>query len=111
MAATAEVYEYSDADIARVVEEWMSGEAVATANREILEQLTAKEQKNFADLSGILKAWIGLGSNFRTTSKLYTNDDGLAWLATLQDENGRELLCPAPNQTAAVQLAVGRNVL
>ena len=111
MAASAEVYEYSDADIARVVEEWMSGEAVATANREILEQVLTKTQKNLTDLDGILKAWIGLGSAFRATSKLYTNDDGMAWLATLKDKNDRYLLSPVPNQAGAMQLTVGAYVL
>lgn len=111
MAASAEVYEYSDADIARLVEDWMSGEAVATANREILEQVATKEAQNFGGLDGLLRAWIGLGSAFRATSKLYTNDDGLAWMATLKDENGRYLLSPVPNQTGVMQLAIGPHVL
>ena len=106
-AATAEVYEYSDGEIARVVEDWMSAEARATANREIVEQVNTKEQKALNGLDDILKAWVGLGAAFRSTSKLITNDDGLAWLATLKTEAGDYVLAPNPTEPRTLQLAVG----
>jgi HK97 family phage major capsid protein len=111
LPATAEVYEYSDGDIARVVEEWMSAEARATANREILEQIATKDQVNLTDMDGILKAWVGLGAAFRSTSKLITNDDGLAYLATLKGEDGSYLMSPNPVEPRQMQLAVGPYVL
>lgn len=111
LPATAEVYEYSDGDIARVVEEWMSAEARATANREILEQIGTKDQVNLTDMDGILKAWMGLGAAFRSTSKLITNDDGLAYLATLKAEDGSYLMSPNPVEPRQMQLAVGPYVL
>ena len=111
LPATAEVYEYSDGDIARVVEEWMSAEARATANREILEQIATKDQVNLTDMDGILKAWVGLGAAFRSTSKLITNDDGLAYLATLKGQNGAYLMSPNPTAPTQMQLAVGPYVL
>lgn len=111
LPATAEVYEYSDGDIARVVEEWMSAEARATANREILEQIATKDQVNLTDMDGILKAWMGLGAAFRSTSKLITNDDGLAYLATLKGEDGSYLMSPNPVEPRQMQLAVGPYVL
>jgi HK97 family phage major capsid protein len=111
LPATAEVYEYSDGDIARVVEEWMSAEARATANREILEQIGTKEQVNLTDMDGILKAWVGLGAAFRSTSKLITNDDGLAYLATLKGQDGAYLMSPNPTAPTQMQLAVGPYVL
>lgn len=111
LPATAEVYEYSDGDIARVVEEWMSAEARATANREILEQIATKDQVNLTGMDGILKAWVGLGAAFRSTSKLITNDDGLAYLATLKGEDGRYLMSPNPTAPTQMQLAAGPYVL
>lgn len=111
LPATAEVYEYSDGDIARVVEEWMSAEARATANREILEQIATKDQVNLTGMDGILKGWLGLGAAFRSTSKLITNDDGLAWLATLKGEDGSYLMSPNPVEPRQMQLAVGPYVL
>ena len=110
-AATAEVYEYSDAAIAEIVESWMSGEARATANREIIEQVNTKDELALAGLDGILKAWVGLGSAFRTTSKVITNDDGLVYLATLKGEDGAYLLTPNPVEPRSLQLAVGPYVL
>lgn len=110
-AATIEVYEYSDGDIARVVEDWMSAEARATANREIIEQIKSKDETDLDDLNGILKGWLGLGSAFRSTSKLITNDDGLAWLATLKGEDGSYLMSPNPVEPRQLQLAVGPYVL
>lgn len=110
-AATDEVYEYSDAEIARVVEDWMSAEARATANREIMEQVKTKSETDLTDLDGILKAWVGLGAAFRTTSKLITNDDGLVWLATLKAPDGSYILTPNPTAPTTLQLAVGPYVL
>lgn len=110
-AATIEVYEYSDGDIARIVEDWMSAEARATANREIIEQIKTKDETNLTDLNGLLKGWLGLGSAFRSTSKLITNDDGLAWLATLKGEDGSYLMSPNPVAPRQMQLAVGPYVL
>jgi len=110
-AATIEVYEYSDGDIARIVEDWMSAEARATANREIIEQIQSQEETNLTDLNGLLKGWLGLGSAFRSTSKLITNDDGLAWLATLKGEDGSYLMSPNPVEPRQLQLAVGPYVL
>lgn len=110
-AATIEVYEYSDGDIARIVEDWMSAEARATANREIIEQIQSKPETNLTDLNGLLKGWLGLGSAFRSTSKLITNDDGLAWLATLKGEDGSYLMSPNPVAPRQMQLAVGPYVL
>ena len=110
-AATIEVYEYSDAAIADIVTEWMAAEARATANREIREQIATKAQVNLTDLEGVLKGWIGLGAAFRNTSKLYTNDDGLAWMATLKGEDGAYLMSPNPVEPRQLQLSVGPYVL
>lgn len=110
-AATAELLNYADADITAFIEGWLSGEARATANREIIDQIKTKDETNLADLNGILKGWIGLGSAFRNGSKLITNDDGLAYLATLKGEDGSYLMAPNPVEPRQLQLSVGPYVL
>ena len=105
---TQELYEDSDANIVAFITEWLGGEARATANREILEAVSAGfESTDLTGLDGILTAWIKLGSAYRGISKLYTNDDGLAWLGTLKDANERHLLNPNPANPSQLQLSVG----
>ena len=111
LPVTAELYEDSDADIAMLAQEWLGDEARVTANKEILAVINAKAATDLKDLDGILKAWVGLGSAFRATSKLITNDDGLLWLGTLKDQNGRYLLTPNPAEPKQLQLCVGPHVL
>lgn len=110
-AATAEVMEYSDEEIAAEIETWLAAESRATANRLIVAQAKASGTTALAGIDGIVKAWIQLGSAFRSVSKLITNDDGLAWLATLTDKNGRFLLAPNPSEPSQLQLTVGGAVL
>lgn len=111
LPVTNELLEDSDNNIAAVAVEWLGDEARATANNEILAVVKAKTATALTDLDGILKAWVGLGSTFRATSKLITNDDGLAWLGTLKDTTGRYLLSPNPADPKQLQLAVGPYVL
>lgn len=111
LPVTNELLSDSDNNIVAVVQEWLADEGRATANREILEVISAKTPVDLADLDGILKAWVGLGSVFRSTSKLITNDDGLLWLGTLKDANGRSLLAPNPADTQQLRLAVGPHTL
>lgn len=110
-AATKEIITYSDEEIADEITLWLSGESRATANRLILTQAKANGTTTLSGIDGIIKAWIGLGSAFRSVSKLITNDDGLAWLVTQKDENGRYLLAPNPSDPSKLQLTVGGAVL
>lgn len=110
-AATKEIITYSDEEIADEIVTWLSGESRATANRLILTQAKANGTTTLSGIDGIIKAWIGLGSAFRSVSKLITNDDGLAWLVTQKDENGRYLLAPNPSDPSKLQLTVGGAVL
>ena len=111
LPVTNELMADSDNNIAAVVQEWLADEARVTANREILEGIGAKAAQDLKDLDGILKAWVGLGSAFRSTSKLITNDDGLLWLGTLKDANGRYLLTPNPAEPQQLRLCVGPHTL
>lgn len=107
LPVTNELLEDSDNNIAAVVEEWLADEARVTANKEILTVIQSKGEQDLKDLDGILSAWVGLGSTFRTSSKLITNDDGLLWLGTLKDANGRYLLTPNPADPKELRLCVG----
>ena len=111
LPVTNELLEDSDNNIASVVETWLADEARVTANKEILAEIAKNPEQDLKDLDGILSAWILLGSVFRATSKLYTNDDGLLWLSLLKDSNGRALLSPNPTQTAQMQLCIGAHIL
>lgn len=111
MPVTNELLADSDSNIVAVVQEWMADEARVTANREILEIIHAKTAKDLKNLDGILAAWVGLGSTFRASSKLITNDDGLLWLGTLKDSNGRYLLTPNPADPHQLRLVVGPHTL
>lgn len=102
-----ELLEDSDNNIAAIAVEWLADEARVTANKEILAVIRAKEAEDLKNLDGILAAWVGLGSTFRATSKLITNDDGLLWLGTLKDANGRYLLTPNPADSKELRLCVG----
>lgn len=107
MPVTNELMEDSDENIAAEAEQWLADEARVTANREILDVVATKAAIDLVDLDGILAAWVGLGSSFRSTSKLITNDNGLLWLGTLKDENGRYLLTPNPAMPEQLRLCVG----
>lgn len=111
LPVTNELMEDSDENIAAVAEEWLGDEARVTANNQIIAQIKTKAETDLVDLDGILAAWLKLGSLFRTTSKLITNDDGLIWLTTLKDENGRYLLSPNPADPSQYQICAGPHVL
>ncbi len=107
LPVTNELLADSDNNIADVVVEWLGDEARVTVNKEVLAVIQKKAAQDLKNLDGILKAWVGLGSTFRATSKLITNDDGLLWLGTLKDGNGRYLLTPNPADPQQLRLCVG----
>lgn len=111
LPVTNELLEDSDNNIASIAVEWLADEARVTANKEILAVVQTKESKDLKNLDGILAAWVGLGSTFRATSKLITSDDGLLWLGTLKDANGRYLLTPNPADPKELRLCVGPYIL
>lgn len=111
MVVTNELLEDSDENIAAIVENWLADHDRVTGNKLILDQIKTKGQVDMKNLDGVLGAWVGLGSSFRPTSSLVTNDDGLLWLGTLKDNNGRYLLTPNPADAKQLRLAVGPHVL
>lgn len=109
--------EDSDANIAAVVSEWLGKAAVDTDNAEILDLLGQSGASgmgtgwtDLANIDGIKKAVnVTLGQAFAPTAKIYTNDDGAQYLATLKEksDSNKPLLNPVITDPAKAQLSVG----
>jgi HK97 family phage major capsid protein len=92
------------------VVELIGDESRVTDNVEIISAIKAAKTSpvNFEDLDGIKNALnVTLGQAFRATSKIYTNDNGLQFLDTLIDGNGRPLLAPSPVEPMKMVLGCG----
>lgn len=116
LPVTNELLEDSDANISNVLIEWLGEEDVATRNAMILAKIAEKEQtdltpgENGGALDKVKKALnVTLGQAFAPTSVVVTNDDGLNYLDTLTDKNGRYLLSPDINPATPfdMTLAIG----
>lgn len=102
----------SDANIVSLVSEWLGKANVATSNAKILELIATKPQTELTDMDGIKSAVnITLGQAYKNSAKIITNDDGLNYLDTLKDENGRYLLNPDPTDSSKLTLRCGNVVL
>lgn len=100
-ALTNEVLNDSDNNLTNVITSWIGDESRCTANRLILEALAKKTAVEFDGFDGIKKAVnVTLGQAFKATSAIITNDDGLNYLDTLKDADGRYLLQPMPADNA-----------
>ena len=106
---TDELLEDSDANITAVLTDWVGDESRVTDNVTILAKisgtLTPYNISSLDDIKDVLN--VRLGQAFKTTSKIYTNDDGLQWLDTLKDLDGRYLLSPLPSDPMKMVLAAG----
>lgn len=105
---TNELLEDSDANIANTLIGWIGDESRVTANVLILAQIATKDAVDLVNVDGIKKAVnVTLGSAFKATSAIITNDDGLNYLDTLKDANDRYLLSPDPAKPMEMRLAIG----
>lgn len=102
----------SDANITDIVVEWLAKANVATANAKVLAIIKAKEQKAIDGIAGIKEVVnVTLGQAYKGAAKIITNDDGLNYLDTLVDLNGRPILNPDPTDSAKLQLRCGTVVV
>ena len=102
----------SDANIVAIVSDWLGKANVATSNAKILEIIKAKSQVALEGVNGIKKVVnVTLGQAYKSGAKIITNDDGLNYLDTLEDQNGRPLLNPDPTDSAKLSLRCGTVVL
>ncbi len=107
LPVTNELLADSDAAIANVIMEWLAGESVATENAQILAKVNAVEATAFAGIKDIKKAVNVTLSAFKGAIAIYTNDDGIQYLDTLEDGNKRPLLSPDPAKPMELRLSVG----
>ena len=108
MPATNELIEDSDENVEGLITEWLADESRATWNNLILAIIAKKAQTKLEGLDDIKKALnITLGSLFKSTSKIITNDDGLQYLDTLKDNDGKYLLQPNPADPMQLRLCAG----
>lgn len=112
MAVTNELLEDSDANITQTMVAWLGDAARVTDNALILEAISTKAVTTFAAIEGIKHAVIvTLGQAFADTCTIITNDDGLLWMDTLKDEEGRPLLKDGATDVMPPRIAIGtRNI-
>lgn len=105
---TNELLADSDANIANTLIEFIGDESRVTANKLILEQIGTIAQTKLNGLDDVKKALnVTLGSAFKATSKIVTNDDGLQYLDTLKNDKGEYLLQPSPADPMKLVLCAG----
>lgn len=110
----------SDANISAIVTDWLGRANVATANAKILAIIaehtnpgeSSKGQIAIDGVDGIKKVVnVTLGQAYKSGAKIITNDDGLNYLDTLKDANGRPMLNPDPTDSAKLSLRCGTVVI
>lgn len=112
MPATNELIEDSDSNIETIMTEWLADESRMTWNNLILAIIAKKAQEKIEGLDGIKKVLnVILGSLFKSTSKIITNDDGLQYLDTLKDNDGKYLLQPNPVEPMQLRLCAGATTI
>lgn len=105
---TNELLDDSDQNITGTLIEWIGDESRVTSNKLILEAIKTKTETELTGLDDIKKALnVTLGSAFKTTSKVVTNDDGLHYLDTLKDADGKYILQPDPITPMQMWLCAG----
>lgn len=110
LPVTNELLADSDANITAVLTNWLAEEDIATRNGLVLGAVDKKTAVDLKSLDGIKKAVnVTLGSRYAGSVQIVTNDDGLNYLDTLQDDNKRYLLSRNVNENEPMEmvLAVG----
>lgn len=107
LPVTNELLADSDANITAFVTKWLADESVATENAQIIAAVNAGfSAEALTDLDAIKEAVnVTIGSAY--ASKIITNDDGLNYLDTLKDTNGRYILSADAQNPMQMVLAVG----
>lgn len=105
---TNELLEDTDTNIVNIIVEWLGDESRVTRNKIILDLIKTQDEVELDGLDDIKKVLnVTLGSVFKSTSVIVTNDDGLQYLDTLKDNDGKYLLQPNPANPLEMRLAAG----
>lgn len=107
MPVTNELLEDSDAAITSMMTEWLAQDSVATENAQVLAAINKKAATALTGIKDIKKAINVTLAAFAGTVRIVTNSDGLQYLDTLEDKNGRPLLSPDPVKPMELYLCVG----
>lgn len=109
---TNELLADSDANIANTLIQWIGDESRVTANKLILDVMKTDDKETIESLDDIKKILnVTLGSAFKATSRIVTNDNGLQWLDTLKDSDGNYLLQPSPTEPMKMVLTAGATTI
>ena len=109
---TNELLEDSDAAITSVLTAWIGDESRVTRNNIIRTAINTKGKTALTSLDDIKKALnVTLGAAFKSTSRVVTNDDGLQYLDTLKDNDGKYLLQPNPANPMQLRLCAGATIV
>ena len=111
LPVTNELLADSDANISNEIVNWLGEEQIATENSKILEIIATKEVTDLKDMKGIKKAVNVTLSAFRGDVRIVTNSDGIQYLDTLEDKNGRPLLSPNPKDPMSMSLSIGARTI
>ena len=102
----------SDANITNTIVNWIGQNSLVTDNNEVIEILKGKTATALTGLATVKKTInVTLGQAYRAGVIIVTNDDGLNYLDTLEDDNKRPLLNPNPTEPQKIQLRVGATVV
>ncbi len=117
LPVSLELLDDTDENITGEITEWMADDSGATHNRLILEAINAGKTITgddaptytvFTGIDDITRTLnVTLGSAYKKTSKIITNDNGFQALCELKDSNQRPLMNPNPADPTKMQLAVG----
>lgn len=107
MPVTNELLEDSDAAITTEMTTWLAEDSVATENAQILAAINEKDATALSGMKDIKKAVNVTLAAFAGFVRIVTNSDGLQYLDTLEDKNGRPLLSPDPVKPMELYLSVG----
>lgn len=109
---TNELLADSDAAITNMLTEWIGDESRVTRNNIIKATIDKKAKTALKSLDDIKKELnVTLGAAFKSTSKIVTNDDGLQYLDTLKDNDGKYLLQPNPADPMKLRLCAGATII
>ena len=108
LPVTNELLEDTDTNIVNIIVEWLGDESRVTRNKIILDLIKTQTETKLEGLDDIKKVLnVTLGSAFKSTSVIVTNDDGLQYLDTLKDNDGKYLLQPNPANSMEMRLSAG----
>lgn len=107
---TKDLINDSSANLRAEIVRWFGRQRTATINNKVLNKLTnGVTPTAITDLKGLKKLVnVTLGSAY--DCKIFTNDDGLNWLDSLEDAQHRPLLTPVPNEQGKMQLCIGGKI-